>query len=69
MSLSDLMEDRLWEHSCVEDSGDDEVSAHHMSSREQEKEPITGIKVSSAAFSAEFRCISKALAGCRSADY
>ena len=39
------MEDRLWEHSCVEDSGDDEVSAHHMTSREQKDETIVGSKV------------------------
>ena len=43
--MSDLMEDKLWEHSCIEDSGDDEASVHHMSSREQKHETIVGSKV------------------------
>ena len=30
---------------CVEGSGDDEVSVHHMSSREQKDETIVGSKV------------------------
>ena len=45
MSLSDLMEDGLWEHPCVEVSGDDVTSVHHMSSREQKDETIVGSKV------------------------